>query len=225
MNEFKLVNADTDAITICKKGGESFSNEEISNLTKELNSLFPEGINWEFEFYIPKMAVVRPKNYILYDGKTIKLKGSSLKATTKEPALKEFMKAIINSIVFDRDDFKETYNNYVKEIMQMPDIKRWASRKTISEKILKGTRLNETKVMDAMQGEEFSPGDRRYFFFLPDNTLELVENFNGEYSQDRLLKKLHDTSKVFSTILPVQELFINYSLKKNKPLLEQLLAV
>ena len=230
-HNFTLICGDTDSLTICKPDGSPFVKEEYEFLTKDLNSHFPQGINWDFEFYIPRMAVIRAKNYIMFDGEKIKLKGSGLKATTKEPALKEFMKATIESIVYDRNDFQELYHKYVREIMAITDIKRWASRKTISEKILTSTRKNETKVMDAMEGEEYSPGDRRYFFFLPapegskENALEIIENFKGIYSHDRLLKKLHDTSKIFSTILPVKDLFINYSLKKNKALLEELIKV
>ena len=230
-NNFTLINCDTDSILFSKPDETPFTEEEQKYYLKSLNSVFPPGISWEHDGFFTKVIVAKAKNYILFDGKKQKIKGSALKASTKEPALKEFIKATIDSMLYDRNDFKELYDKYVREIMAISDIKRWASRKTISEKILTSTRKNETKVMDAMEGEEYSPGDRRYFFFLPapegskENALEIIENFKGIYSHDRLLKKLHDTSKIFSTILPVKDLFINYSLKKNKALLEALLVV
>jgi len=216
---FVLVNADTDSITVAKKEGEASTEEERNSLLKELNSLFPEKIKWEDDGYYLKIIVLKAKNYVLYDGKKIKIKGSALKATTKPQALKEFINKSIEYIVktekFLVSDLISLYNMYVTEIKNMKDIKRWSARKTISDKTLNSERSNEAKLRDAIEGSEINEGDRCWVFYKSDDSLCLVEAFDGDYNQKRLLKNLFDTVKVFETIIDVKEHFKNYSLKKN----------
>ncbi len=223
MKNFKLVNADTDSITICKQDGSPFSEEEQDSLLKELNSLFPKKISWEDDGYYRKVVVCRAKNYITQtqDGK-VKIKGSALKATGKSPAMKEFINRIIQSILDDKNDYQQIYLQYVKEAKSVTDIKRWASRKTISDKTLTSTRANETRIKDAIEGSELVEGDRCYVYNKTPTELVLVENFDGIYDVAKLIKECYNTSRVFENVLPCEELFINYSLKKNKALLEQL---
>ena len=45
MYDFNLICCDADSITICKKNETAFTDQEISKLTNELNSLFEEGIS------------------------------------------------------------------------------------------------------------------------------------------------------------------------------------
>lgn len=223
MKNFKLVNADTDSITVCKQDGRPFSEEEQDSLLKELNSLFPKKISWEDDGYYRKVVVCRAKNYITQtqDGK-VKIKGSALKATGKSPAMKEFINRIIQSILDDKNDYQQIYLQYVKEAKSVTDIKRWASRKTISDKTLNSERKNETIIKDAIEDTEYVEGDKVYVYYKDKDTLELVENFDGNYLLDKFVKNAYDTSKVFENVLNCEELFINYSLKKNKVLLEQL---
>lgn len=223
-HNFTLVNADTDSITVCKPDGSPFSENERNNLLEELNSLFPKGIRWEDDGYYKKVVVLKAKNYILLDeNNKLKIKGSALKASTKPPALKEFIKRVIDSIINHREDYIEIYNSYVKEISNITDIKRWASRKTISDKVLEGERTNETRIRDVLKDTEYVEGDKIYTFYKDSNTLELVERFNGVYDKERLYGSLNDTAWVFETILDCEHLFPNYKLKKNKKLLEALL--
>ena len=98
MNNLIVPIVDTDSITVCKPDFSEFTKEELTALTISLNEQFDELINWELEFSIPKIICIKAKNYILFDGKDFKIKGSALKATTKSPALKELLKK--------RQDFK-----------------------------------------------------------------------------------------------------------------------
>lgn len=215
---FQIVNADTDSISFTNNGL-PISKEERKVLLQDLNSQFPSKIRFEDDGYYSMICVMRAKNYILKteDGK-VKVKGSALKASTKEKALKEFINLIINEIATEQTGFRDIYERYVDEALKVSDINRWASRKTVTSKVLNGTRSNETKILDAIKDSEYVEGDRCYVYFAPDNTIKLAENFNGEYSKDTLLKKLFNTAKVFSDVLDVKELFPNYSLKKNKKL-------
>jgi len=228
MHNFQLVNCDTDSITVCKKDGSPFSDEEQDELLRELNSVFPSAIKWEDDGYFKTVIVVKAKNYVLWDGKKIKYKGSALKATMKEPALQEFIKSTLDIILNTLDTTEMNnkivalYKNYAKEVMNVQDITRWASKKTITDKILKNERSNEAKVRDALDGSDYVEGDKIFVYFKEDGTLNLVENFNNDHDKKKLLGKLYKTSNTFETIIP-KELFTNYSLVKHYKIIDQIL--
>lgn len=222
MNNFQLVNCDTDSIMISRSNGHAFSESEKLKLTEQLNDLFPKQINWELEEAFKKVIIVKAKNYIMQkeNGELI-IKGSALKASMKEAALKTFINDIINSLLEDKNDYIDIYNRYVKEILTLKDVKPWCSRRTITDKVLNAERTNEQKVLDAIEDSEFNEGDKISVFFLPDKRLCLVENFKGEYDKKTLLSKLYKTSLIFETIIN-KSIFKNYSLKKYEKQLEKL---
>ena len=111
--------------------------------------------------------------------------------------------------------YVEVYNKYILEILNVKDIKRWASKKTITSKVLNGTRKNETNVKDSIAGTDYAEGDKIYAFYDDQDKLTLVENFKGLYNKSRLLKKLFETSKLFEDVISA-DTFINYSLKNKK---------
>lgn len=226
-HNFTLVNLDTDSITICKPDHSPVSPEDQKALLAELNSLYPELIHWEDDGCYPCVLVVKAKNYVLYDGHSIKIKGSGLKGSTKSPALKEYTKKLIETLVFTPDTKEahtklvDLYNQYMVEICSIKtaeDMKRWAVRKTYSAKIDESERTTEAKILAALQGSDYREGDRFYTFFKSDDSQCLVERFDGDYNKKRLLKNLYDTTMIFDTVLPA-ELFKNYSLVKNACLL------
>jgi len=222
-HDFILVNADTDSIMFCKADQTQFSEAEQEALLNEMKQLSGEGINWEHDGIYTNAVILKAKNYALKtpEGK-IKFKGSSLKSATKEPAFREFMNAMLNSMLNGRTDLLDIYHKYVKECMNVTDINRYASKKTITEKVLNSLRSNETKVMDALGDTEYSPGDKRYFFYKEDGTLCLAELFDGTYDKIRLCTKLYNTLKTFQTVIDIN-MFLNYGLKRNKAALEELI--
>lgn len=221
-----IVNCDTDSITICKDSGEPFSKDEQIELIKEINSILPEKIQMDHDGIYDVFIVVRAKNYVMVRDGKIKYKGSSLKATTKCAALKQFIKDVIDTIIEDRKDFTEIYHSYVREVMNIKDIKRWAAKKTITEAVLNPKRTNEQKVYDIIQDTEYSQGDKIYTFYLEDESLCLVENFTGQYDKLRLLENLNDTAEIFAGILDTETLFPKYHRKKkDKAILEAFLEV
>jgi DNA polymerase elongation subunit (family B) len=219
--QFKLVNADTDSIAFCYQDESVIKENEQNQLVNEINDSLPDRIKYEPDGYYKTVVVVKAKNYILYDGKKIKYKGSAIKATVKEPALKEFIKEIIDSMLERKENYVEIYTKYVKEIMSIQDIKRWANRKTITSKVLNPERTNEQNVKDAIRSTEYTEGDRAYFYYDENDQLTLVENFKGGYNKKRLLEKLYKTTLSFETIIP-KGTFVNYSLKKNQDLLKEI---
>lgn len=213
--ECELVNADTDSIMI-SKGGEPWTEEQRSAFLDNLNKLYPEMIKWEDDGLYPSVVIFKAKNYAMITPKGLKIKGSALHATLKEPALKEMIKSIINLLLSNKKhEISYLYHKYVQEIIELKDIKRWAFKKTITDKILSPGRTNEQKVLDALDGAEYSQGDKLYFYYKDDDSLERVENWNHDHSIDRLLKKIHDTIKVFDSVYDITSC-PNYSLKRNK---------
>lgn len=225
MNNFEVIACDTDSIFFKKPSGESFSPEEIDKLNKELNSLYPDNIHWELNDYFSGIVTTKAKNYVLQtpDGK-VKIKGSALKATSKELALQEFLKRFLEFLLEGKEsEIVDLYNSYVKEICNLKEMKRWSYKKTITQSVLNPERTNEQKVLNAIEGMEgLQEGDKIRVFFKADETLALEEHFNGDYDKEVLLKKLFMTAKVLETVYPVKENLLNYSLKRNKKALETL---
>jgi DNA polymerase elongation subunit (family B) len=225
MNNFQLVNYDTDSITICKPDGSPFSDDEQNALIDALNAEFPKQIRWEPDGYFSKVVVLKTKNYILYDGKKIKTKGSALKSSKLEIACKEFQQEIIKAIIHETGNYDEIYKRYIKEACSVTKdtIKRWSGKKTYTKKIDESTRANETKQLAALQGSNYKEGDKYWLFFLEDGSLRLAENFEGNYDKLKMCEKLYKSAQVFGNVIPVDELFLNYKLKKNKAALDKLL--
>lgn len=223
-HNFIISNGDTDSLCIVKPDQEVFSEQEQDDLLAEINALLPEKIRFAHDGYFEKMIVFRAKNYILVKNGKTKQKGSAIKAPTLEPALKEFLDRVIASMLADRTDYTEIYNEYVKEISAISDINRWCTRKSITSKTMSSPRKNESNVRDAIAGSEIQENDRAYFFFLPDDSLCLAGNFKGEYNRSRLYEKLYKTCKRFELVLDLDTYFINYKLKRNTAKLTDLLG-
>lgn len=224
MYNFSIANVDTDSISFYT--GTQLSKEERSALVKEINEISPEFMEWADDGYYKKFIILKAKNYITQDedGK-VKYKGSGLKSSKLEPALKEFLYKIIDSILEEKFQYKEIYQEYINEILNLKDIKRWASKKTISNKTMTSERTNETKIKDAINGKEYVEGDKVQVYFTKDDKLKLVEDYQNDHDPAQLLGRLFSVSKIFTGkdaktngIIP-KDVFVNYSLKKNYKLL------
>ena len=222
MYNFQLISADTDSFTICKPTGEVFTKEETDRLTLELNSLYPDNINWEFEFNYPKMLVLKAKNYIMLDNKgNRKVKGSALKSSTLEPVLKLMLNEMIELLLLDEQHkLKAVYQKYVDMVENIQDIRPWSTKKSLSPTTFNSERKNEKDIIDAIRGKEYVSGDRVYLFIkskvietgelykrtgLPKTKkvtyLCLAEDFNGEYCKEHYYKRLEDAIKRFEPVL------------------------
>lgn len=226
-HNFIIGPSDTDSISFCKKDMSPFSPDELKGLLDEINEQSPEKVLWEDDGYYKTIIALKAKNYVLYDGKKLKIKGSALKGSTKPEALKEFTKRVIETMAYTPEPtemtagLKQIYSQYVTEAMNVDNIKRWSARKTLSSTMLESDRKNETKVIDAIKGSDYREGDRFFVFRKPDESLCLAENFAGEYDKSHLLKNIWNTIEIFDMVLPVKELFLNFSLKKNYKLLDK----
>lgn len=225
-HNFLIGPVDTDSISFCKQDMSPFTEEEHDILLKEINEISPEFMDWEDDGSYSCVVALKAKNYILQDQEgEITTKGSSIRDQKKEPALREMMTAMIDVMLDDNNHVKHKviYEKYIKEITSITNIKRWATKKNYSSKVNTSVRTNETKVKDAVQGTDYRVGDKLFLFYKEDDSLCLIENFTGDYNRKRLYKRVQDTVWIFANVLPVEELFLDYSLKKNKKALEDLL--
>jgi DNA polymerase I len=218
-NSLTMVNADTDSISFCRADKSEMDEEARKGYLATINAMYPAKIHFEDDGYYPSVVVVKAKNYILYDGKKVKTKGSALKASMKEKALKEFINKIIQCLVFNKmDEAAEIYNSYVKEIYNLQDITRWSAKKTITDSVLNPERTNEQKVLDALHGKQVQMGDKIYVYFTETEALKLQEEWSAEapdHDKVKLTEKLFKTIEVFDSVIPMEK-FPNYKLVKNQ---------
>lgn len=231
MHNYTIINVDTDSITYCNNDMSPFTDEEYQRDINELNSCYPDLIKFTDDGSYDVVVVLKAKNYVLYNNGKRKIKGAALKCTSKSPAEREFVNKVIDTIIDTPNleemhiKIKDIYNSFIREACNIQDISRWAAKKNITSKVLKNERTNEVNVRNAIEGSEYVEGDRVYLFTNKEGNLTLVENFQqGDYDVDTMLKKLYNTFSVFKTILP-KELFVNYTLKKNKKLLEAIMSI
>lgn len=252
-NSFKIVNGDTDSISFCKSDGNEFTKKEQTKLLNQINSLMEPGILWTDDGVFPLVAIVAAKNYILFDGKKIKIKGSALKGTKKEPRLKAFMKDIIDCIVNDSMAMLPSiYYQYAHEIMNIPDteidILQYCFKISVTKAVLNPTTSFNQKVHDALARNniELIEGDKHYLYFKESEGVEIrpytkkdgtiankkhiIQNlgvsleYDNDICRQTLLKKLFVTVKIFHRILDMSK-FPNLTLKKNLQLLQSVKKV
>lgn len=251
MFTYKLVGCDTDSIKFCNENGEPMSEDDMDLVLNAMNDATPKGIRLEKDGYYDKFLVIKSKNYVTVKENKIKYKGSSILDSKKEPALLELMKLLINEVLNDSETEKLViiYNKYCKEAYNELDIKRWVTKKTITESVLKAERLNEQKVFDASTDaikngviNGIQAGDKILVYQAVDG--EIQHSSKGELSffkngdpkmiPNNILKfaelynnnhdRWHYVKRVYKTLCILENVvditkFINYSLKKNQDLL------
>jgi DNA polymerase elongation subunit (family B) len=241
---YVISNCDTDSISFTDN--RDLSKDEQARIIADLNSKYPSSIYFANDGYFKRAIILRAKNYILFDGKKIKLKGSSLKDKKKEPALKEMTNKMIDSLVHDKQNLNDIYEEYIRECLNVKDIARWASKKSISKAVLNcatdpEARLNERKVYDAIKDIPIQEGDKVYLYpAVLSSDVEFKQLANGDlrhkvinivglkridqwecdHDVDKLIERVYSSSEILSNVIKAP--FIDYTLIKNKKLLDNL---
>lgn len=217
-----MVAGDTDGLAIKKPNESKFNQQECDEIINFINSRMDPLIRWEHDGVVKCQIVTAAKNYVLQDEKgKIKIKGSSLKATTKEKALQRFIKEVIDLLLAGRKDhIYSIYFDYAKKIMNVTDINDWCMKKTVTKSVLEPSRKQEQNVLDALKGTEFNEGDKVYLFNRTETELCLRDRFDGVYCKETLLGKLYDTLSIFDTVIDI-EMIPNLTLKRNAKLIQK----
>src|SRR5690606_31373659 len=132
---------------------------------------------------------------------------------------------------------------------QVKDIKKWSQKKTITKAILKcetdpTVRLNEMNVYKAIGNRHVQEGDKIYIYpaiigynteiktykngktkekFTAIEKLKMVEDWNNDHNSQKFVERVYKTVEILENIVDMNQ-FIDYTIKKNKPLLEKLLS-
>lgn len=163
---YSLVNVDTDSFSV--SNGQLPTKEEFKEEIKKLNSIYPKLIKWEDDGVFEKLLVIKAKNYVLQKHKNwckpkeldengdpkIKYKGSSITDQKKEPILIDFIHDFINLILnqesLNSPDLIRLYNQYCQKALNIQDITKWLTKKTVTTSVLNPERPNEQKLLDAI---------------------------------------------------------------------------
>jgi len=224
-HDWVLVNIDTDSLSFTKKDGSAYTDEEKEMIHEEINKIMYS--EWEDDGMFDRVVVCKAKNYVLKTGDKIKFKGSSLIDTKKEPALLEMLNRLINEcFIYNTNTPDAIYKEYINEVINIKDISRWASKKSVTKKLYESDRANETKVVDAIKDGDYSIGDKVFLFsaidgekpclvkgvpkilkktgqvkMVPNHVLKLAEKFDGDYDMKHYLGRVYDTVSILENIV------------------------
>jgi DNA polymerase elongation subunit (family B) len=237
--DYLLVNCDTDSIMVCKKDQSEFTEEEKVDFLNNLNAQYPDGISWEDDGEYSRVIVNKAKNYVLKekDSGKIKFKGSSFKSSSKEVALGKLLQEICFDLIDDRDWF-DTVEKYLYEIADIKDIRRWSTKKSVTESLLQADNTNKSRVLEALDTEQIRVGDKVHLYLntegmrqqvvngeakflksgkpkmVPNRIYKTVDKFDGEYDVVYYIDRLFDTISILKTVIDITRV-PRYNLKAN----------
>lgn len=161
---YQMVNCDTDSISFKKQNNEKYTDKELQDILDQVNTIFPEMIEYEDDGYYDKVAVIKAKNYCMLKGDKLSIKGSGFKDSKKEPILRQMMIDIVNAVMYENKDYVDIYEDYIKLAKNITDIEPWCTKVSISEKLVEADSTIKNKKLDALDDREFQLGDKFYMF-------------------------------------------------------------
>ena len=248
---YTLVNVDTDSFSITNS--KSMSSSDFDKELTQLNALYPKLIKWENDGIYEKVIVIRAKNYVLVKNGKTKFKGSAITDQKKEPALTEMLKKMVDALLNDEQAaLPIIYRTYIKEALNIKDISRWTTKKTVTKSVLEPKRLTEEKILNAINQtidsgliEEIQEGDKVWLYnavdgeiqdvkkgvpvFYKDGRPKMIQNFI--LKDFRLWNGDHDpmhyVDRIYDSVSILSNVinmdqFIKYSLKVNQEKLKEL---
>lgn len=251
---YTLVNVDTDSFSITN--GTTIGRDLFNNELTTLNALYSSLIKWENDGIYEKVIVIRAKNYVLVKDGKIKFKGSAITDPKKEPALTEMLKEMVYALLDDeKAALPVIYRQYVKEALNIQFINRWVTKKTVTKSVLNPSRMNEQKVLDAINEsiekgivEGTQEGDKVWVYNTIKGEIQKVAKGEPVFYKDgrakmvpnRILRdvrlwekdedKLHYVDRVYTTIQILGGLlnmddYMDYTNKNNIERLKELTSV
>lgn len=238
---------DTDSISFTKADGAAFSKEEIKEHLKEINDICPDFMIFEDDGYYDKCISLKAKNYILrktVNGETkTTYKGSAIKSSKIEPILKRLMKDIIEDMLEnDAKEVKNIYHKYILEAKNPTNIKDWLQKKTVTKAVLFPSTTTGANIQKAIGDRNVQEGDKVYLYpalfseekivsytkagkekvkVIRHTGLKHVDDYANDYDSEKLIDRVVATVQLFVYILG-KDYFTDYTLVKNKKLLEEL---
>lgn len=248
---YTLVNVDTDSFSITRESaitGDMFNDE-----LRRLNEMYSSLIRWENDGIYEKVIVIRAKNYVLVKNGKVKIKGSAITDQKKEPALTEMLEKMIDALLTNNPfALPSIYESYIKEALNIKDVTRWSTKKTVTKSVLEPKRLTEQKILDAINGsinagiiEGIQEGDKVWVYNALDGQIQDVKKGEKVFYRDGSPKMIdncilkdkrlwngdqnvmHYIERVYDTVSILAnviniEEFMRYGLKSNRDKLKDL---
>lgn len=214
-----ILEADTDGIYLASK--DYFDRPE--KLLEQVRPILPEGIELEFDGSYKSMFSYKAKNYALYDGTKITVRGSALRSRGIEPYLKELTDLLIRHLLGATDETPsrkvEEYRRRIKAgEVAIDEIARSEILSQSPEAYVKGLEAGKKKPrrasMEAALQLEPLPksGDRVAYYIVPGEKKRLpdwqrarpVECYDPDsapYDPEYYTRKLDDWLKRYGEFL------------------------
>lgn len=201
--------ADTDGIYVC--GGAYFDRED--ELLAKAQEVLPEGIELEYDGKYQAMFCYKAKNYALYDGEKVTIRGSALRSRGTERYLKDLTWQLIHSLLGANELDPVRLARDVEERIRAQDIPVEAVAKSevlsqnpdaYRKKIEAGGKPRRASLEVALKMEKaVEMGDRVSYYILPKKVGQSsnwqraypVEKYDKQempYDPDYYIKKLDD---------------------------------
>ncbi|QYY35797.1 DNA polymerase domain-containing protein [Ruficoccus sp. ZRK36] len=216
-----VLEADTDGIYVSSE--KDFANPE--GLLKRVAGDMPVGIDLEYDGSYPAMLCYKAKNYALYDGEQLRIRGSALRSRGIEPYLKALTDQLIRYLLgMDAEPPQALLDTYRKSITsgEMP-VEELAKREYLSmnpevyRKSVETSKKPRRASLEVALKMDPQPrmGEQVTYFLTygekkrtPDwqvaRPLEGFDSKDCPYNADAYLKKLDDWEKRYAEFLPSQ---------------------
>lgn len=220
INNWNLVNIDTDALSFCKPDLTEYTSEEKKNIYNYLNKIMY--CEWEKDGEYENFLVAKAKNYLVFDGKKKSITGSGFLDAKKEKKMKDLINELGDALLFGRvDETHDIYHKYIIESQKVENIKDWAQKKTVSKAVMTSDRKQEVDVRNAIKDTNYKEGDKVWVFKNTEDTMTLAEKWCYNENKEHLAKRCYNTLLILKEVIDKKD-FTNYSLKSKQKDLEKL---
>lgn len=218
-----ILEADTDGIYL--SSSEHFDKPE--GLLAKAAAILPEGIELEYDGRYESMFCYKAKNYALYDGEKITLKGSALRSRGKEPYLKRLSDSLISHLLGVGGESPSEIVVHYREAIEAgtAPVTELAKSETLNQNpetyenhIATGGKPRRASAEVAlMMNPRPRMGDRITYYILPKQKgqtsdwqrarpIAEFDRVNAPYDPQYYLKKLEDWVKRYEPFLDVAKL-------------------
>jgi len=219
-----VLEADTDGIYLSSEKGW----EDPEALLQQVKRVLPEGVELEYDGSYEAMFCYKAKNYALYDGRKVIIRGSALKSRGTEPYLKSLTYLLIEYLLGVTDesplDRMQAYHREIEEgVMPVEQLGKSEylsmSPDAYRKKIEKGGKPRRAALEVALNSKEsLKMGDQVSYYVQPKaggrsaawQRARAVQDFDpvrAPYDPAYYRKKLDDWLKRYWDFLPEAEQF------------------
>lgn len=207
-----ILEADTDGIYLSSP---DYFKEPLK-LLEAVSPVMPKGIELEFDGSYPAMFSYKAKNYALYDGEKVIIRGSALRSRGMEPFLKEITDSMINYLLGASTEDPNALINELRKMIEEGSIgvEQLAKSERLSQnpeiyakKIDNGRTPRRASLEVALKMKPIPKmGDKVTYFITPGEKKRLpdwqqarsVDEYDRDllpYDKNHYLKKLNDWVK------------------------------